>query len=167
VLHFRSVVAETAAVQWLERSLDDSAARRVAIPEQLLATDGALRSAIDLVLGLEVDALEVERRLEREAPFLASEAILARAIKKGGDRSSLHERMRTHALASRGDGRDFRDRIARDPAFLVVKDELQELMAPSRHGGRAGAQARAFAEVADAALAPFGFVPPFDDPPEV
>jgi adenylosuccinate lyase len=153
-------------VQWLERSLDDSAARRIALPDLFLAADGALRAAIDLVLGLEVDADEVARRLEKEAPFLASEAIIARGVAAGGDRQALHERLRVHALASKGAGRDLLERLAKDPAFAAVARELPSLADPARHRGRAPEQARAFADRADAALARFD-AKPFDDPLEV
>lgn len=166
VVHLRDIVTETAAVQWLERSLDDSAARRIAMPDLFLATDGALRASIDLVLGLEVDADEVARRLEKEAPFLASEAIIARGVAAGGDRQELHERLRVHALASKGAGRDLLEKLASDPAFAKVARELPSLADPTRHRGRAAEQARAFADRAEAELARFA-AKPFDDPLEV
>lgn len=169
--HLRSILAETAAHQWLERSLDDSAARRVTLPELFMAADGALRTAIDLARGLEVDPAAVEARLGAELPFLAVEAILARVVEQGGDRQQAHERLREHAVAARGAARPelaFRAALTADPAFARVSGELDRLTDPSRLVGRAPDQVTRFlaAEV-DLRLAAASSVPAFDDPLEV
>src|SRR5581483_11225492 len=152
-------------------SLDDSAARRVTLPELFLAADGALRTAIDLARGLEVDAGVVAQKISQELPFLAVEAILARVVKAGGDRQQAHEKLREHAMLARGD-RDPRVKfcalVAADPLFAKIARELDELMDPARLVGRAPEQVRRFlareiAPVLERARA----VPAFDDPLEV
>jgi adenylosuccinate lyase len=168
--HLRSVLAETAAHQWLERSLDDSAARRIVLPEMFLAADGALRTAIDLAAGLESDPRAIELALARELPFLAVEAILARVVKAGGDRQQAHERLREHSVASRSAERPdqaFLAALRGDPAFASVKD-LAALMSPERLVGRAPDQVRRFlAETVEPRLARASAVPAFSDPLEV
>jgi adenylosuccinate lyase len=173
--HLRSVLAETAAHQWLERSLDDSAARRVVLPEMFLAADGALRTAIDLALGLEVDAKTVEETLGRELPFLAVEAILARVVKAGGDRQAAHEKLREYAMEARHSALPgtvpaffFKQALLADPLFTAVEGELDALMAPERLVGRAPEQVRRFLDdLVAPRLAKAKAVPPFDDPLEV
>ncbi|HZV01368.1 MAG TPA: adenylosuccinate lyase [Planctomycetota bacterium] len=169
--HLRSVLAETAAHQWLERSLDDSAARRVVLPEMFLAADGALRAAIDLVSGLETDKRAIESALGRELPFLASEAILALVVKSGGDRQAAHEGLRTHAMAARSSDspdRAFHLALEKDPFFAQVSKELGTLLAPERLAGRAADQTRRFlAETVEPRLERLRSVPAFDDPLEV
>lgn len=169
--HMRSVLAETAAHQWLERSLDDSAARRVVLPEMFLAADGALRTAIDLARGLEADERAITDALARELPFLAVEAILAKVVKAGGDRQAAHERLREHAVAARPAPRPdhhFKEALLRDAAFASVRGELDALMTPERLVGRAPDQVRRFLE--DAVLPRLEkakAVPSFEDPLEV
>jgi adenylosuccinate lyase len=169
--HLRSILAETAAHQWLERSLDDSAARRVTLPELFLAADGALRTAIDLALGLEVDARLTGELLGRELPFLAVEAILARVVRAGGDRQQAHERLREHAVHARAaehPDRAFRAALEGDAAFASVASELPALTDPRRLVGLAPEQVRRFLdhEVAPR-LERARDVPAFDDPLEV
>jgi len=168
LLHLRTVVAETAAVQWLERSLDDSAARRLAIPDLFLTCDGVLRAAVDLVGGLTVDAATAAARLRTEAPFLAVERLLVRGVLRGGDRQQLHEALRVHALEARqaeDPGADFLARVAGDAAFGLTADEAAALAEPAALVGRAPAQVRGYlAEVVEPLLERFREVPGANDP---
>ena len=163
----RDVVTETAMHQWLERSLDDSAARRVAIPDLFLAADGALRTAVDMASGLAVDAAAVEALLGREAPFLAVEKLLVHGVAAGGDRQALHEALRRHALAARASASpaaDFRARLAADPLFASLGD-LAALTDPAGLVGLAPLQVRAYLEeVVDPLLAARADVPGARDP---
>jgi adenylosuccinate lyase len=142
--------AMTAATQWLERTLDDSANRRIAIPEAYLATDAVLAIYHNVASGLVVRRAVIARRLAEELPFLATEAILMRAVRKGGDRQALHERIRQHAVAAgerlkAGDGEnDLVERIAADAAFGLDRDELAAALEPARHTGRAPEQVDRF-----------------------
>ena len=142
--------AFTAATQWFERTLDDSANRRIAIPEAYLATDATLLLVHNVAAGLVVRPGVIRRRLEEELPFLATEAILMRAVKRGGDRQALHERIRQHAFAAsermkeHGESNDLAERIERDPAFGLDSDEVRATLDPSRHVGRAAAQVDEF-----------------------
>jgi adenylosuccinate lyase len=138
--------AFTAASQWLERTLDDSANRRIAIPEAFLATDAILVLWQNIASGMVVRPAVIRRRLEQELPFLAAELILVRAVRKGGDRQHLHERIRGHSTAAserlkQGDGtNDLIDRIAQDPTFGLSRAELEESLDPRLHIGRAPTQ---------------------------
>lgn len=169
--HLRTIVAETAAHQWLERSLDDSAARRVVLPDMFLAADGALRTAIDLARGLEADPRAIEEALARELPFLAVEAILARVVNAGGDRQVAHEKLRDHAMAARAAPRPdtrFKELVLADASFESVRGELDSLLSAPRLVGRAPDQVRRFlAEAIEPRLEKARSVPPFDDPLEV
>ncbi len=142
--------AMTAATQWLERSLDDSANRRISIPEAFLATDGVLVLLDNVFSGLVVHADVARRRLEAEIPFLATENVLMEAVRRGGDRQELHEKLRVHARASAerrardGAPADLLDRIAADSAFRLSKDELAEAARSDRLTGRAVEQVEAF-----------------------
>lgn len=165
----RDVLCETAMNQWLERSLDDSAARRLAIPDLFLAIDGALRTAIDLALGLEVDVQEVEARLAREAPFLLVEKLLAAGVRKGGDRQVLHEALRLHAMAARATaspGASFASLVRSDPRFAWLSDaEWHALTRAEALVGLAPAQVRRYlAEVVTPLLERTRDVPAGDDP---
>src|SRR3954464_11727930 len=138
--------ALTAATQWLERTLDDSANRRIAIPEAFLATDAMLMLVHNVAAVLVVRPGMIRRHLEDELPFMATEAILMHAVRAGGDRQALHERIRQHALdAARrtkedGTASDLIDRIAGDLAFKLGRAELDALMDPMRFVGRAPEQ---------------------------
>jgi adenylosuccinate lyase len=142
--------ALTAASQWFERTLDDSANKRIAIPEAYLATDATLLLLHNVASGLVVYPEMIRRRLSEELPFMATENLLMRAVKRGGDRQELHERIRQHSLAAgarvKGEGlpNDLLDRIAADPAFGVDRAELEEEMRPERFVGRAPEQTDAF-----------------------
>jgi adenylosuccinate lyase len=142
--------AFTAATQWLERTLDDSANRRIAIPEAYLTTDATLILYHNVAKGLVVHPAVIRRHLQDELPFLASEAILVLAVRRGGDRQDLHERIRKHAMAAQarvkdlGETNDLIERIAADPAFRLSREELDALLDPARHVGRAPEQVDAF-----------------------
>jgi adenylosuccinate lyase len=150
----------TAATQWLERTLDDSANRRLALPELFLAVDGVLQLALDLGSGLVVHPKVIERNLRRELPFLVTETLLMEAVKGGGDRQALHERIRVHARAAadrmkEGEARnDLFDRLRADPAFAGVRRLLEGDLDPRRFVGRAPEQVEEFLrDVVDPILA--------------
>jgi adenylosuccinate lyase len=141
----------TAAEQWLERTLDDSANRRLVLPEAFLATDAILVLATNVAAGLEVRELVIARHVAAQLPFLVTERLLMRGVKAGGDRQRLHEVIRTHSLAAaqavaeRDEPNDLLERLARDPAFRSLKvavrdDELD----PAGYTGRAGRQVDEF-----------------------
>ena len=137
--------AHTAANQWLERTLDDSANRRLALAEMFLATDAVLNLYLDVARGLVVNPAIVERNLAAELPFLATENVLMEAVKAGADRQDLHERIRVHSHAAARDIKDGGDnslvqRIAEDPAFAGVSGRLAELLDGSLYVGRAPQQ---------------------------
>ncbi|MGD8441796.1 MAG: lyase family protein, partial [Holophagae bacterium] len=138
--------AQTASTQWLERTLDDSANRRMAIPEAFLCTDAILRVLHNVADGLQVFPAMVARNLADELPFMASEAILMAAAKKGGDRQELHERLRlasreaTAAVLESGEANPFLDLVAADHEVPLDRAELDALMDPVRFIGRAPEQ---------------------------
>jgi adenylosuccinate lyase len=142
--------AMTAAAQWLERTLDDSANRRIAIPEAYLAIDAVLLILHNVSAGLVVRPAIIRRRLEQELPFLVTEAVLMRAVLRGGDRQDLHERIRQHAVAAanrikeEGAPNDLVERIAHDAAIGLTREELRETLDPALHVGRAPEQVDAF-----------------------
>lgn len=164
----REVLVQTAMNQWLERTLDDSAARRVTVPDLFLATDGALRTAIDLVRGLEVDEAQVAAELAREAPFLLVEKLLAIGVRAGGDRQRLHEALREHAVQSRGaadPSAAFQARLSADPLFAPAWPAVRDALGrPEALVGLAPQQVRGYlADVVDPLLARFASVPDTDD----
>ncbi|MGQ0815880.1 MAG: adenylosuccinate lyase [Gemmatimonadota bacterium] len=142
--------AFTAATQWLERTLDDSANRRIAIPEAYLATDAMLLLVHNVSSGLVVRPAIIKKHLADELPFMATEVILMRAVKAGGDRQALHERIRQHSIAAgdmvkdRGEPNDLADRIAGDAAFKLSRAEIERVLDPARHVGRSAQQVDAF-----------------------
>ena len=142
----------TAATQWFERTLDDSANKRLSMSEGFLAVDGILELYINVASGLVVYPKVIEARLMSELPFMATENILMDAVKAGGDRQELHERIRTHSMAAgkvvkeEGKENDLLDRIAADSAFNMTKDQLQSLMKPENFVGCAPAQTSEFLE---------------------
>jgi adenylosuccinate lyase len=142
--------AMTASTQWLERSLDDSANKRIAVPEAFLASDAILLLLENVAGGLVVRPQVIRRRLEAELPFLATEEILMEAARRGGDRQELHERLRLHARASSekrardGAPADLLDRVAADSAFGLTREEVAAAASPERLIGRAAEQVEAF-----------------------
>ncbi len=155
--------AMTAASQWLERTLDDSANKRIAVPEAYLATDATLLLWHNVAAGLVVHEPVIRRNLEEELPFMATEAILMRGVKAGGDRQELHERIRQHSVAAanrmkdEGAENDLADRIAGDDAFALTRAEIEEILDPARHIGRSPEQVDAFlAEAVEPVLDRYG-----------
>lgn len=138
--------ALTASVQWFERTLDDSANKRIAISEAFLAVDAILQIMLNVCDGLVVYPKVIEARVMAELPFMATENIMMQAVKKGGDRQDLHERLRTHSLAAarvvkeEGGKNDLLQRIAADPAFGLTMEELTQVMHPALFVGRAPEQ---------------------------
>lgn len=136
----------TAATQWFERTLDDSANKRLSVSEAFLATDGILELYMNVSGGLVVYPKIIRAHLDAELPFMATENILMDAVKAGGDRQELHERIRVHSMAAakavkeEGNPNDLLDRIAADPAFHVTKEALQKVLKPENFVGRAPQQ---------------------------
>lgn len=131
----------TASVQWLERTLDDSANRRIAMPEGFLCIDAVLRLCQNVTAGLHVNEAIVNRTLREYLPFLATEDLMMEAVKRGGDRQELHEKIRQHSMAAtarmkEGESCDLLDRLAADPAFGMTRAELDAVMEPSLYIGR-------------------------------
>jgi adenylosuccinate lyase len=144
--------AITASTQWLERTLDDSANRRISIPEAYLALDSILNIYQNIADGIVVYPRVIEKHVMEELPFMATENILMEAVKKGGDRQELHERIRQHSLASAGrvknDGQpnDLIERIAGDPAFGLSLEDIKEVLKPENYIGRCPQQVDEFLE---------------------
>jgi adenylosuccinate lyase len=144
--------AFTAATQWFERTLDDSANKRIAVPEAYLTADSILLILHNVASGMVVYPEMIRRRLMEELPFMATENLMMRSVKRGGDRQELHEKVRRHALAAgqrvkmHGLENDLLDRIAADPAFGVTREELEEELRPERYVGRAPEQVDRFLE---------------------
>ena len=138
----------TASVQWMERTLDDSANRRLSMPEGFLCADAILRLAQNVTDGLRVNEKVVDKTIREYMPFLATENLMMEAVKRGGDRQELHERVRVHSMAATarmkdGEPCDLLDRLASDPAFGMTRPELDRLMDPARYIGRCPQQVRA------------------------
>ena len=142
--------AITSATQWFERTLDDSANKRLSIPEGFLAIDGILDLCLNVADGLVVYPKVIEKHLMSELPFMATENIMMDAVKRGGDRQELHERIRELSMEAgrnvKEEGRDnnLLELIAGDPAFPMSLEELEQTMEPSRYIGRAKEQVEAF-----------------------
>ena len=139
----------TASVQWLERTLDDSANRRIALPEGFLCADAVLRLCQNVTNGLHVNKKIVDRIIREYLPFLATENIMMEAVKRGGDRQELHERIRQHSMAAtarmkEGERCDLLDRLAADPAFGMTRAELDAVMDPALYTGRCAQQVERF-----------------------
>ncbi len=140
----------TAATQWFERTLDDSANKRISVSEAFLATDGILELYINVSNGLVVYPKVIEAHLMAELPFMATENIMMDAVKAGGDRQELHERIRVHSMEAgkvikeQGKANDLLDRIAGDPAFNITKEALQKVLKPENYVGRATEQTTEF-----------------------
>ncbi len=142
--------AITASVQWFERTLDDSANKRLSVPEGFLACDGVLDLMINVVDGLVVYPKVIRKHFLAELPFMATENIMMDAVKAGGDRQELHERIRTLSMEAgrtvkeEGKPNDLLDRIAADPAFNISKEALQKVMKPENYIGRSAEQTTEF-----------------------
>jgi len=142
--------AVTAGTQWFERTLDDSANRRVAVAEAFLAMDGILNIFMNVTGGLVVYEKVIRARLMAELPFMATENILMDAVKKGGDRQELHEKIRVlsqeAAKRVKQDGlpNDLLEKIAADPAFMITKEGIDELLDPQKFTGRSAEQVETF-----------------------
>jgi adenylosuccinate lyase len=154
--------AQTASVQWLERTLDDSAARRLFLSESFLATDGVLETLLSVTDGLVVRPAVIGRRLREELPFMATENVMMAMVRAGGDRQEVHERIRQHSVAAgeqvkeHGRDNDLFERLRGDPVFAPIHDHLRELLDPAAFVGRAPQQVRAFlADEVAPALAPY------------
>ena len=142
--------AITSAAQWFERTLDDSANKRLSVPEGFLAIDGILDLCLNVVDGLVVYPKVIEKRLMSELPFMATENIMMDAVKAGGDRQELHERIRELSMEAgrnvkeKGLDNNLLDLIAADPAFGLNEEELKKTMDPAKYVGRAPLQVENF-----------------------
>ena len=142
--------AITSATQWFERTLDDSANKRLSIAEGFLATDGVLDLCMNVATGLVVNDKVITKRLMSELPFMATENIMMDAVKAGGDRQELHERIRELSMEAgrnvkvEGKDNNLLELIAADPAFNLTLEELQKTMNPKKYVGRAKEQTEAF-----------------------
>lgn len=145
--------AMTAGTQWLERTLDDSANRRISIPEAFLAVDGILNLYINIIRGVTVYPKVIEKHLLEELPFMATENILMDCVKNGKDRQTLHEAIRRHSVAAgkaiklEGADNDLLDRIANDPEFGLTREEIDKIIKESSFTGRAKEQTEEYLEV--------------------
>ena len=147
--HVMTVVQDaqmTAATQWFERTLDDSANRRLSLPEAFLATDAVLELYANIASGMVVYPAMIGKRVMENLPFMATEAILMEGVRLGGDRQELHERIRVHSQAAaarmkqEGKESDLMERIAADPAFPMDHEHLTKLLSPENYTGRAAEQ---------------------------
>ena len=142
--------AITSATQWFERTLDDSANKRLSVPEGFLAIDGILNLCLNVVDGLVVYPKVIEKHMMAELPFMATENIMMDAVKAGGDRQELHERIRELSMEAgrnvkvEGKDNNLLELIAADPAFNLTLEELQKTMDPKKYVGRAKEQTESF-----------------------
>ncbi len=142
--------AITASTQWFERTLDDSANKRLAVSEAFLATDAVLATYINVVDGLVVYPEVIKQHILKELPFMATENIMMDAVKKGGNRQELHEKIRVHSMKAGeqvkvyGKENDLVNRIAEDPSFNLTKEEILSVMKPENYVGRAPQQTEEF-----------------------
>jgi adenylosuccinate lyase len=142
--------AMTASTQWLERTLDDSANKRISIPEAFLAADAVLSLVIDVISGCRIYPKMMARHLAEELPFMATENILMRAVSLGGDRQELHEAIRAYSvetarrMKSEGAPNDLEDKLLGDPRFCLTKADLEEVLDIRKFIGLAPEQTEAF-----------------------
>ncbi|MDD5898434.1 MAG: adenylosuccinate lyase [Clostridia bacterium] len=142
--------AITTATQWFERTLDDSANRRIAVSEAFLGVDAILNVMMNVCDGLVVYEKVIRARVMNELPFMATENIMMDAVKKGGNRQELHEKLRVHSQAAarvvkeEGGRNDLIYRIAADPAFMITREEIEALLDPARFTGRSAEQVEEF-----------------------
>ena len=151
---------QTHSVQFLERTLDDSANRRLVIPEMFLASDAILVLMLDVASGLEVHPARIRQRVAEELPFMATEELILRAVRAGGDRQAVHEIIRGHSIAAAravkngAGGNDLLDRLAGDADLALPVEDLRAVLEPARFTGRAAAQVDEFCrEVVEPLLA--------------
>lgn len=146
--------AFTASTQWFERTLDDSANKRISIAEAFLAVDAILNIYINVTGGIVVNPKVIERRVNEKLPFMATENILMECVKKGGDRQELHERLRVHSIAAatavkqEGKPNDLVTRVANDRAFGLTEKEIADSLSPDKFIGRCVSQTREFIDYA-------------------
>lgn len=142
--------AITASTQWFERTLDDSANKRISVPEAFLAVDAILSIYLNVADGMVVYKNVIHKRIMEELPFMATENIMMQAVKKGGDRQELHEKIRVHSMAAarvvkeEGKPNDLLDRICADESFHMDKDEIHGILKPELYIGRAPSQTEEF-----------------------
>lgn len=142
--------AFTSATQWFERTLDDSANKRIAMAEGFLAIDSILNILINVCDGIVVYPKVIDMRVRKELPFMATENIMMSAVKKGGDRQELHEKLRQHSLAAakvvkeEGGENDLIDRVCADPAFMLSPEEIDAILDPKNFTGRSSEQVTEF-----------------------
>jgi len=154
--------AFTAATQWFERTLDDSANKRISVPEAFLAVDGILNIMLNVTSGLVVYPKVIHRHMMAELPFMASENIMMRAVKHGGNRQELHERIREHSMEAgkqvkeKGLPNDLIERIVADPMFHLTREEIASELDPTLYIGRCPSQVDEFlSECVRPAIAPY------------
>jgi len=150
VISLASSPIQTAAEQWLERTLDDSSNKRLAVPEPFLAIDGCLEILLNVSRGLVAYPKTIEAAVRAELPFMATEEILMAGVRAGGDRQALHEAIRIHSQAAseqvkaHGNPNDLLDRLKKDPAFKGI--ELEKILSPQQFTGRAAKQVDEFVQ---------------------
>ena len=148
----------TASVQWLERTLDDSANRRISMPEGFLCADAVLRLSQNVTDGLHVNEKVVDRTVREYLPFIATENLMMEGVKRGGDRQELHERIRTCSMAAtarmkEGESCDLLARLAAEPAFGMTESEIESVLDPALYTGRCAEQVEAFLRQVEPLLA--------------
>ncbi len=142
----------TAATQWFERTLDDSANKRISVAEAFLGVDAILNIMLNVCDGIVVYPKVIEQRVMKELPFMATENIMMQAVKKGGDRQALHEKLREHSLAAakvvkeQGGENDLIERIVNDKAFMLTKEDILAVLKPENFTGRAAKQVAEFSQ---------------------
>lgn len=152
VINLAANPADTASTQWFERTLDDSANRRISIPQSFMAIDGILDICRNITSGFIVHEKVILQRIMNEIPFMATENIMMAAVKKGGDRQELHERIREHSMKAgnvvkeEGKPNDLLERIAADPVFGLSFQDIEKLLAPEDYIGRSAEQIEEFVE---------------------
>ncbi len=152
VISLADNAANTHANQWFERTLDDSANRRIVLPQAFLAIDGILRLASNVMTGLTIWPGVIKKRIDQELPFMATENIIMACVKAGGDRQQLHEAIRVHSIAAgrmvkeKGADNDLLERIAADDQFQPIHADLDSMLDAARYIGRAPEQVIAFVE---------------------
>jgi adenylosuccinate lyase len=132
----------TSASQWFERTLDDSAGKRIALPEVFLATDAILQLYYEVASRIHVNRDAIDAHVRRELPDIASENLMMAAVKAGGDRQELHEVIRRHKMESKGG--DLLERLVNDRAFAAVRGRAARLTSPAQYTGRSASQVREF-----------------------